>query len=115
MDYVDISILKDKVLKDIKIDYCDNKITFVDNNNTSYVMAHKQDCGEEMYIEGVYEYGDIDSLLNAPITIAEEVEDYSELPLNEDNLGYTWKLYQIGTETDYIMIRWYGESMGYYI
>lgn len=115
MDYVDISILKGKVLKDIKIDYCDNKITFVDNSNTSYVMAHKQDCGEGMYIEGVYEYGDIDSLLNTSITIAEEVEDYSELPLNEDNLGYTWKLYQIGTEIDYILIRWYGESMGYYI
>ena len=115
MDYVDISILKGKVLNDITIDYKNNEITFTDDNNVKYVMAHKQDCSEEMFIEGVYEYGNIDDILFSPIDMAEEIENYNEVPLNEDNLGYTWKCYQIGVGSSYLLIRWYGESNGYYI
>lgn len=115
MDYVGIEILIGKTLKDIKIDYINNRITFVDIYDVPYVMAHEQDCGEEMFIEGVHEYGDIDNLLYSPITIAKEIENYTEVPIYEDNLGYTWKLYQIGTEEDYILIRWYGEYKGYCI
>ena len=115
MEHADISILKGKILKDIRVDYGRNEITFIDKNNTSYLMAHKQEGSEDMFLEGTYEYGDINDLLNTPITIADEIEDFDKLPLNEDNLGYSWKLYQVGTEDSCILIRWYGEYNGFYI
>lgn len=113
MDYVDISILEGLVLNEIGIDDSINQIKFVDDKNNVYIMHHKQDCGENMFIEGIY--GNPEDILGSPIIRAEEIINYNEIPLYEDCLDYTWKLYEIATNKSCISIRWYGELNGYYI
>ena len=69
MDYVDISILEGLVLNEISIDDSINQIKFVDDKNNVYIMHHKQDCGEDMFIEGIY--GNPEDILGFPIIRAE--------------------------------------------
>ena len=111
MKFVDVSILKGKILKDIKIEGNEN-IFFIDEDGIEYKMFHDYDCCENVYIEDIC--GDINNLIGSEIIMAEEVINRDLSPLNEFDESYTWTFYKFATVKGYVTIRWYGESNGYY-
>ena len=111
MKFVDVSILKGKILKDIKIEGTEN-IFFIDEDDVEYEMFHDYDCCENVYIEDIC--GDINNLIGSEIIMAEEVINKDLSPLNEFDESYTWTFYKFATVKGYVTIRWYGESNGYY-
>ena len=111
MKFVDVSILKGKILKDIKIKGTES-ILFIDEDDTEYEMFHDYDCCENVYIEDIC--GDINNLIGSEIIMAEEVINRDLSPLNEFDESYTWTFYKFATVKGYVTIRWYGESNGYY-
>lgn len=111
MKFVNVSILKGKILKDIKIKGTEN-IFFIDEDGVEYEMFHDYDCCENVYIEDIC--GDINNLIGSEIIMAEEVINRDLSPLNEFDESYTWTFYKFATVKGYVTIRWYGESNGYY-
>ena len=111
MKFVDVSILKGKILKDIKIEGTES-ILFIDKDDIEYEMFHDYDCCENVYIEDIC--GDINNLIGSKIIMAEEVINRDLSPLNEFDESYTWTFYKFATVKGYVTIRWYGESNGYY-
>ena len=87
---------------------------FVCSDGTEYLMFHEQDCCESVTIEDVC--GDFKRLLNSPITMAEDIsnEVVDETVPNEDDYSHTWTWYKLATVNEYVTIRWYGTSNGYY-
>ena len=111
MKFVDVSILKGKILKDIKIEGTES-ILFIDKDDIEYEMFHDYDCCENVYIEDIC--GDINNLIGSKIIMAEEVINRDLSPLNKFDESYTWTFYKFATVKAYVTIRWYGESNGYY-
>ena len=111
MKFVNVSILKGKILKDIKIEGTEN-IFFIDEDGIEYEMFHDYDCCENVYIEDIC--GDINNLIGSKIIMAEEVINRDLSPLNKFDESYTWTFYKFATVKGYVTIRWYGESNGYY-
>lgn len=111
MKFVDVSVLKGKILKDIKIEGTES-ILFVDKDDIKYEMFHDYECCENVYIEDIC--GDINNLIGSKIIMAEEVINRDLSPLNKYDESYTWTFYKFATVKGYVTIRWYGESNGYY-
>ena len=111
MKFVDVSILKGKILKDIKIKGTES-ILFIDEDDIEYEMFHDYDCCENVYIEDIC--GDINNLIGSKIIMAEEIINRDLSPLNKYDESYTWTFYKFATVKGYVTIRWYGESNGYY-
>ena len=75
-------------------------------------MYHEQDCCEYVRVYDIN--GDVDDLLNSPITQVEEVtSSEDEMELNDPD-SFTWTFYKFATIKGYVTIRWLGESNGYY-
>ena len=107
---LDISVLKGKTLVKIDLDVKMKYIRFIDTEGNKYIMYHEQDCCEDVYIESIT--GNIDYLLNSPVTMAECVTKKGKC---EYDWGTeTWTFYKLATIKGYVTIRWYGESNGYY-
>jgi len=94
-----------------------DEILFHTDDGERYVMGHRQDCCEDVYIESID--GDIEDLLNTPILMAEMVQNEPntnpegvDIPDYQDS--FTWTFYKIATIKGRVTIRWYGESNGYY-
>lgn len=88
---------------------------FVCSDGTEYLMFHEQDCCESVTIEDVC--GDPKLLLNSPIALAEDISnemDHGEKGLSEWDYSWTWTWYKLATVNEYVTIRWYGTSNGYY-
>ena len=111
MKFVDVSILKGKILKDIKIEGTEN-IFFIDEDGIEYKMFQDYDCCANVYIEDIC--GDINNIIGSEIIMAEEVINRDLSPLNKFDESYTWTFYKFATVKGYVTIRWYGESNGYY-
>lgn len=104
--YTSIEELMGKTLISINKNY--DEIYFNTDDNKAYKMYHDQDCCESVIIEEVI--GDLDDLLNSPITMAEEVSKFDEDACESG----TWTFYKLATNKGYVTIRWYGSSNGYY-
>ena len=96
-------------LKEIKVS--DDKITFITECGRTFVMFHKQSCCEDVSIDDID--GNLDALIGAPIMVAEESTN-SDNPKNPYDKSHTWTFYRIGNIFEFVVIRWYGESNGYY-
>src|SRR5699024_165220 len=105
---IDISELKGKTLKEIKVH--EEEVTLETEDGSKYKMNHEQDCCEKVYVEDVN--GDIEDLIGNPLLMAEEVTDqYHD---TEEDYRCTWTFYELATIKGYVTFRWYGESNGYY-
>lgn len=103
---VDFKDLEGKTIT--SIDKRDDELDINTSDGKSYRMYHRQDCCESVYIEDVI--GDLDDLIDSPITMAEEVTE-------EFQGGYdsgTWTFYKLATNKGYVTLRWLGTSNGYY-
>lgn len=103
-----VNVLIGKTITNIEnIDNVELVITTSDDK--VYKMYHQQDCCETVSIEEII--GDMNDLLNSPITMAEEVTQEGTDP---DCDSSTWTFYKFATNKGYVTIRWFGESNGYY-
>ena len=88
----------------------DTALVFTDAAGNRYVMYHRQDCSEYVYIESVV--GDLEDLVGTPILLAEESSSDAK-PETKGNFA-TWTFYKLATIKGYVDVRWFGESNGYY-
>ena len=72
---------------------------------------HKQDCCEDVEIAEII--GDLTDLIGSPLVEAEETSD-AEGDRLEYADSYTWTFYRFRTEKGSVVVRWLGESNGYY-
>lgn len=98
----------------ISIDKTEDEIIFKTTEGDAYKMYHEGDCCESVTIEDII--GELDDLLNNPITMAEVITSMShpEDKQLEDHGSFTWTFYKLATVKGYVTIRWYGTSNGYY-
>jgi hypothetical protein len=87
-----------------------DEVSWVAEDGRSWRMYHSQDCCESVSIEDVC--GDVADLLGVEILEAAEVTDIPEPRAGDDS--YTWTFYRISTIKGTVVIRWLGESNGYY-
>ena len=83
---------------------------FESQDGTIFEFYHEQDCCESVSIDDIV--GDIDDLVGAPLTIAEEVSTEGAPEVDGDSI--TWTFYRFGTAKGVVTVKWLGESNGYY-
>ena len=106
-------------LKEVTVNKQDDVITYTSECGQRFRMLHHNDCCETVYIEDVE--GDINDLIGSPILVAETVQDAMQqamnliIPLPEKNGECEqWTFYRLATAKGWVVIRWYGDSNGYY-
>jgi hypothetical protein len=89
-------------------------VDFVCDDGARFSMYHCQDCCESVQVEDIT--GDVTDLIGSPIVRAEEnsSQENPEGVTPEYQDSFTWTFYRIGTAKGTVVIRWYGESNGYY-
>lgn len=90
-------------------------VVFRCRDGSEYQMHHRQDCCESVSIEDIC--GDPDDILFFPVLQAEEATSSENPPgakTEEYQDSFTWTFYRLTTNRGQIVIRWYGESNGYY-
>ena len=106
-EYVGINYLLGKTLKEV-INEGDEILKFITTEDDEIFMFHDQDCCESVFIEDIN--GDLDDLIGEPILMAEEITEQGDAEWGT----YTWTFYKIATIKGTVVIRWNGESNGYY-
>lgn len=98
----------------VKIEKNDYSLVFYTQDGLIYKMYHDQDCCESVQLEDVW--GDLNDLLDSPITMAEEVTNSDDKleKIEEIYESFTWTFYKLATVKGYVTLRWLGESNGYY-
>lgn len=102
-----------------RIDGAENGSDLVEIETTKgrrFRMKHDQDCCESVALYDVC--GDPQDLVGSPIVLAEEStsgNDPPDVPQSEfRGESTTWTFYRIGTVKGTVVLRWLGESNGYY-
>jgi len=110
------SDLLGKTITHIKGEKGDDELIFTCSDGVRYIMYHNQSCCESVYLEDVC--GELNDLLDSPIVQAEEnTSDENPpgvTPEYQDSFTWTWTFYRIATAKGQVVLRWYGESNGYY-
>lgn len=110
----DISVLIGKTITEVRhLEQGSDSVVFECEDGTEYTMYHDQDCCESVSISDVE--GDVSDLVVSVVVVAESV-DSSEQPAPAGDYvdSYTWTFYRIATAKGFVVIRWLGESNGYY-
>jgi hypothetical protein len=111
---VEFECLKGKVLTSIIGRVGDDRMILCCEDGDRYMLAHEQDCCESVTIDEIV--GDLDDLIGHPILIADELES-NKNPVGvekKNQESFTWTFYRLSTIQGTVVIRWYGESNGYY-
>ena len=95
----------------------DDELVFTLKDGSQCKLYHEQDCCESVTIEDIN--GNLDWLIGSPIIQAEESSsDTNPSDAKPEDIEYqdsfTWTFYKLATEKGHVVIRWYGESNGYY-
>lgn len=99
------------VINNISISYGEHEVRFTLADGRIFALFHGQECCEHVWVEDIS--GDLNNLLYTPVTLAEEVVGGCED--NNDTGGtQTWTFYRIATANGMVVIRWCGQSNGYY-
>lgn len=94
-----------------------DRIEFLCESGRKYAMYHKQDCCESVQVEDIC--GTLSDLIGSPILLAGECvsSQYNPEELGEkkcETESFQWTFYRLATNKGYVVIRWLGESNGYY-
>lgn len=89
-------------------------INFTLQNGTRCRLYHDQDCCESVSVESIN--GALCSVVGSPLVVATEEVDGTTPPPESSYApeSYTWTIYTLATEKSRVVIRWFGESNGYY-
>lgn len=113
--YEEFSLLLGEVITAIEINKdsggCD-EIIFTLKNGKTYKLFHDQDCCESVYVDDIT--GDPLKLIGDPLVLAEENSNKDGLPAPEYPDSWTWTFYRLATRRNSVVIKWLGESNGYY-
>lgn len=99
----------------------EDEVTFFMEDDAVYKLTHAQDCCESVVVEDVE--GDPDDLVGATVLTFEAPsgETYDAIAALYDveekyagSESYTWTFYRLGTDKGGLVIRFIGESNGYY-
>jgi hypothetical protein len=87
------------------------------SDGTVYYMFHHQECCENVWLEDVC--GETDDLVGSEILVAEENSSKNSTPAGigkapAHRRSFTWTFYKLATRKGYVVLRWFGESNGYY-
>lgn len=109
-----IKELLGKTLKSVTGKVGDDEIIFETTDGEKYKLYHWQNCCETVSVEDIC--GDMQDLVGSPITQAEENSSNENPPgvTKEYQGSFTWTFYRLATAKGQVVIRWYGESNGYY-
>lgn len=107
---IDFAALLGKTLTDVKAS--DESVIFTTTEGEEFLLYHEQDCCERVTVEDIA--GDLQDLIGSPILQAEENSNQDEPPIGNHVESFTWTFYRISTMKGQVVIRWYGESNGYY-
>lgn len=109
-----IGKLVGETITDIEgMDVGSGEIIFTCDSGRKFVMAHQQDCCEDVRLIDIAGCG-LD-LIGKRVNIAYETSS-EETPegMEQPDDSYTWTFYTIGTVKGTVVLRWLGESNGYY-
>ena len=102
----------------MKIVEKNDELIFVTTHGEVYRLFHDQDCCEQVTIEDIC--GDLDDLIGYPLLEVEEAtnEDTNPPDVSSQIIAYQdcfkWTFYKMRTINGGVVIRWYGDSNGYY-
>lgn len=88
------------------------EMIFLTDKGRKFILYHERDCCERVRIDDIM--GDISDLIGSPLLLAEEVTDEYDDSLYEYNESLTWTFYKLSTIKGSVIVRWLGESNGYY-
>ncbi len=74
----------------------------------AWMSGAEDGCGNDVRVDLEDVCGDLNDLLDSPITLAEEAEHEGE------DAGSSWTFYRLGTAKGIVTLRFLGESNGYY-
>ena len=112
---MNIDALIGKTLVSVTGEVGSDVIQFIDQSGKEYQMYHCQDCCESVTVEDIC--GDLMDLIGSPILQAsEESSNINPEGVNPEYRqdSFTWTFYRLATMKGSVVIRWYGESNGYY-
>jgi hypothetical protein len=90
-------------------------VEFKTKEGRRFRLEHISDCCESVRIVDVC--GDIADLIGEPLLVCEEASNAArpaEYPAPEYMESETWTFYRLATRRGFVVIRWLGESNGYY-
>lgn len=88
----------------------DSEVVKITTTDGSFRMFHYQDCCEGVTLAEVH--GDIDDLIGEPVVYA--VESCNPDDPEPGGESSTWTFYRLATSKGLVVLRWLGESNGYY-
>lgn len=106
------SDLVGKTLTALEVSENKDEIKFACSDGSVYYMNHSQDCCESVLIEDIT--GDLADLVDSPILQAEESTNTNDTMGKNVYESFTWTFYRISTAKGLVVLRWFGESNGYY-
>lgn len=112
--YLDAATLKGETITKIEQKGGD-EIHFRTESGKMFRMFHYQDCCENVRIHDIK--GNLQSLVGWPLRVAKEetsTEWPSDVPKPEYGESFTWTIYTFEALLEAVVIRWLGESNGYY-
>lgn len=110
---LDFSVLKGKILTQVYGAKGDETIGFHTSDGKTYSLYHNQDCCESVRVEDIE--GDWNDLIGLPLLVAEETSNLDNFVDTVQHYeSFTWTFYRLATMKGWVIIRWLGESNGYY-
>jgi hypothetical protein len=109
MEEIEFGVLAGLTLEEIN--NSGDKITLKASGRT-FLMWHEQDCCEDVSVESIK--GNVERAISEKIIDATENSNSTEPKMGDWDESWTWTYYTIRTQSETIVIRWYGRSNGYY-
>jgi hypothetical protein len=97
------------VLSRVTVNSERDEVVFALEDGRSFKLYHEQDCCESVTISDME--GTVEDLIGEVVLA---VEDGREATADEASESGTWTFYRIGTIKGTVVLRWLGQSNGYY-
>lgn len=110
LDKCSFSDLEGRTIVDVLgLENGSDRVYFKCSDGFIMLLAHIQDCCEEVELEE-YWISSLDDIVGHKVISAEERTEDGD----DDNGSSTWTFYDIQTDKGYLQLRWLGRSNGYY-